>query len=121
MKRTYRVQVSKMYAGGGYTATVWEPQPKLFVEGPARHGTITSFDDTPGWWGRVGTRDLPEWINRIPGMGHPTMYERIRLVQRYQHQQARIAQLVMAKSGLVPPEAKFDYGWAEATWTGDNA
>ena len=112
------VHVGRMYKGGGYVADVWE-RTDMGSGGSRGHSTITTFEGFPGvWFGRVGTRRLPEWIDRIPGMGHRTLDRRIELVRRYHAQQARIAQLALA--GNVPEGAQYSYDWHEARWDGDN-
>ena len=86
-----------------------------------QHSTITTFDDYKGvWFGKLGTRALPKWINRIPGMGSKTLDERVRLVRRFYTQQARIAQCLFGKfigiHKMNPSEWQMDYETAEARY-----
>ena len=89
------------------------------IRGKPQHSTITTFDEYPGvWFGRLGTRALPRWIDKIPGLGHKTLDERVRLCRRFQNQQSRVAQCLFAKFISInkydPNKWKMDYEGSEA-------
>ncbi len=90
--KTYQVHVCRMY-DDRQIASVWEQTGSL-LNGES-HSTITTISGI--WHGELGTRPLPEWIDRIPGLGHETLDERIRLCRRYRSQQSRIAQEVLGQ------------------------
>lgn len=111
------VHTTKMFRGGGYVVSVWEPTSMMSIVGG--HSTISSFDEFPKrWWGRVGTRRLPAWIDKIRAKGRE-LDERIRLVHRHYAQQEQIAKHAVRISGvtaMLPGE----WDGAEFRYDGDN-
>lgn len=44
----------------------WEPSPRRADSVGTVHSTITSIDSQPGWYGAIGTRELPPEIEALP-------------------------------------------------------
>jgi hypothetical protein len=101
---------------GTEVLTVWEfdGMPMSLYVG---HSTITTFNRQ--WFGQVGTRRLPKWIDDIPGLGHPTLDKRIEIVHRRMHREAQIAQIIisryLAQIGHDSTTWNYNYDWKEAT------
>ena len=90
-------------------ATVWEVC-RPFGE----HSTITTFDSAPGiWFGRLGTRRLPKWIDAIPAKGKD-LDRRIRLCGTFRARQVRIAHAIIRRNWPESHDWTFPEEWPEA-------
>jgi len=100
------VQRVPICASSTVVFTVYEQTASPF--GNNGHSTVTTFDGHEGWFGRLGTRTLPAWINAIP-VGQER-FEAVKGWRRLQNDEAYRAIVEVYPDLACDEAARFEHG-----------